>query len=257
MGDLEGATSTRQPEMAMATHLKAFCVGQAKSGTASVAGLLSNFRTAHEPERTELLAAILRRADGRMSRSEMREFLVARDQRLQLDCDIAWPNQFILEELVEVFPQAKFLVLIRDPHTWIKSMIGHLVHRDIPPEVRGFLDWWLRPEEFSFGAQEERLRDRGLYSLGSLLAAWTRHVDSCERFLPPQRRLVLRTHQLGDSHARMADFLGIPMASLAVYEGRRNVGAEFNLEEWVSSSTVEKAVQHHCGAGFQRYLGAT
>jgi hypothetical protein len=49
--------------------IKAFCVGQAKSGTASLAALLAaNHRAAHEPEREQMLemmsawVAVARRA---------------------------------------------------------------------------------------------------------------------------------------------------------------------------------------------------
>ena len=88
---------------------RAFCVGQAKAGTASLAGLLSaNYRAAHEPERAETL---------------------------DLDYDVAWANQFIVDHLLAVFPEAAFIVLIRDCHTWLQSIAGHLVGRDVPGDV--------------------------------------------------------------------------------------------------------------------------
>ena len=54
---------------------RAFCVGQAKAGTASLAGLLSaNYRAAHEPERAETLALILREARGQLSAPDVRTY---------------------------------------------------------------------------------------------------------------------------------------------------------------------------------------
>ncbi len=42
-----------------------FCVGQAKSGTASLCGLLAaNYRAAHEPEREQILEMILQESRG-------------------------------------------------------------------------------------------------------------------------------------------------------------------------------------------------
>ena len=37
-------------------------------------------------------------------------------------------------------------VLVRDPYTWLQSIIGHLSSREIPPDVRSFLNWWFKPE---------------------------------------------------------------------------------------------------------------
>ena len=65
---------------------RAFCVGQAKSGTASLAGLLStNYRAAHEPERAETLDLILREARGQLSAPDVRTYLRERDARLDLE----------------------------------------------------------------------------------------------------------------------------------------------------------------------------
>ena len=61
-------------------RIKAFCVGQAKSGTASLVGLLSaSYRAAHEPEREELLSMILRECRDELSADAFREFLLERD----------------------------------------------------------------------------------------------------------------------------------------------------------------------------------
>ena len=62
------------------TSVKAFCVGQAKSGTASLVGLLSaNYRAAHEPERAATLDLILRHAHGEFSDAAIRERLRERE----------------------------------------------------------------------------------------------------------------------------------------------------------------------------------
>lgn len=73
-----------------APHVRAFCVGQAKSGTASLAGLLSgSYRVAHEPERAQTLDLILREARGQLSPAAVRAYLRARDARLDLEYDVA------------------------------------------------------------------------------------------------------------------------------------------------------------------------
>ena len=166
--------------MSSAPVVKAFCVGQAKSGTASLAGLLSShYRAAHEPERAQTLAMILRESHGDIDVEAFRSYLRARARRLNLDYDIAWGNQFIIRHLTAAFPDATFVVLIRDPYTWLQSTIGHLAAREIPADVRAFLDWWFRPDLYPHTRHTRRLEERGLYSVEAFLRAWDWHVTAC------------------------------------------------------------------------------
>ena len=202
---------------------KAFCVGQAKSGTASVYGLLAaHHRAAHEPERAALLEMILRESRGELAENDFGAYLLERDQRLNLDYDIAWANQFIIDHLLVAFPDAKFIVLIRDPYTWLQSTVGHLISREIPPDVRAFMDWWFEPDRFPHTHHDAKLKERGAYSVGSFLNAWNQHVNVCSRVIPPEKRLILRTHELNLSHQQLADFLQISKDSLDAQHGHLN-----------------------------------
>ena len=91
----------------------AFCVGNAKSGTYSLTGVFeANFRSSHEPERSELLAFVLSEAAGSVTADRAVEFIRERDQRLCLEFDSSWVNFFIVGHLVGTFPDAKFVLLI-------------------------------------------------------------------------------------------------------------------------------------------------
>jgi hypothetical protein len=235
---------------------RAFCVGQAKSGTASLYGLLAaRYAAAHEPERAQLLSMILRESRGEVDRTGFASFLRSRQERLALDFDIAWANQFVIAHLLNVFPSARFVVLFRDPHSWLSSVIGHLLSRQIPPDVRAFLDWWFRPEEHPHSEEEASLRDRGIYSTGALLSAWRRHVQNCTERIPVERRLILRTHELGSSHEVLADFLRIPLGSLDAGRGH------LNRRTWTDSidSLLDRKYLHEqiiseCGKEIETYF---
>ena len=230
-------------------RVKAFCVGQAKSGTASIVGLLSaHYRVAHEPERAATLDLILRHANGELSDAAIREHLRERDARLNLDYDVAWANQFLVLHLLDVFPEAKFIVLIRDCYTWLQSIMGHLTVRDVPADVVAFLRWWFMPDRYPHGVEDRALADRGLYSVAAYLHAWNRHVDSCIGSIPAERRLVLRTNELGASHRRLAGFLGIPVTSLDVGHGHRNRGIPTEpLTSIAAPAYVDEMVRSICG----------
>ena len=139
-------------------RVKAFCVGQAKAGTASLVGLLAtNYRVAHEPEREEMLDMILRESRHDISARAFRSYLLERDARLDLEYDVAWANQFIIGHLQAVFPAAKYIILIRDSYTWLQSVTGHLISRDVPSDVLTFLRWWFKPEQYPYSRYERSL----------------------------------------------------------------------------------------------------
>lgn len=238
------------------SQVKAFCVGQAKSGTASLVGLLSaNYRVAHEAERAATLDFILRHARGEFSGAAIRGHLLARDSRLGLEYDIAWANQFLIRDLLPVFPAAKFIVLIRDCYTWLQSIAGHLAVRDVPGDVATFLKWWFKPDRYPHGDGDRTLADRGLFSVSAYLHAWNRHVNSCLRSIPAERRLVLRTHELDASHRLLADFLGIPVGSLDASRGHRNRGQPTEpLTSVVACGYIDEMVRSICGANMARHF---
>ena len=237
-------------------RIKAFCVGQAKSGTASLVGLLSaNYRAAHEPERAETLEVILREARGQLSTADIRSYLHDRAARLDLEFDVAWANQFIIGHLLSVFPAARFIVLIRDCYTWLRSIMGHLVGRDVPRDVVEFLRWWFKPELYPHNRHDQALADLGLFSIAAYLHAWNRHVDTCTGSIPVDRRLVLRTHELDSSHQRLAEFLRIPVGSLDSTSGHRNRGTwSERIESLVEPVFIDDMVHSLCGANMMLHF---
>jgi hypothetical protein len=239
-------------------HVKAFGIGQAKSGTASLVGLLGgNYRAAHEPERADLLDIILRESREEITSEALQDYLIRRDERLALEYDVAWANQFIIGSLMAAFPDAKVICLVRDPYGWIQSIVGHLMSRQIPDDVRAFLDWWFKPDQFPHTPADERLRALGLYSVGAFLSAWDRHVRLCDS-LPVDRTLILRTHELSRSHQRLADFLQIPVETLDTRAGRSNRGTwTGSLDTLVTREYLDEKIREICGLSMSRHFPET
>ena len=242
--------------IAESQRVKAFCVGQAKSGTASLVGLLSaKYRAAHEPEREELLGMILRESHADFSEYDFREYLVERDDRLDLEYDVAWANQFIVGHLLPVFPTAKFIVLIRDCYTWLQSVLGHLISRDVPSDVLAFLEWWFKPERYPYSHHDRPLEEYGLYSIASYLHAWNHHINVCTASIPPERRLLLRTHELALSHSKLAGFLEIPLESIDSDNGHLNRSTWVEtIESLVGRSYLDEMVHSICGDNMACYF---
>ena len=237
-------------------RVKAFCVGQAKAGTASLAGLLTaNYRVAHEPDRAATLDLILREARGQLSIPAVRAYLRERDARLDLEYDVAWANQFIIDHLLAVFPSAQFIVLIRDCYTWFQSIVGHLVGRDVPGDIVEFLRWWFRPDRYPHGPHDRALADLGVFSVAAYLHAWNRHVEICMGSIPAGRRLVLRTHELNVCHECLAEFLRVPVSSLDRARGHQNRGTwSSRIESLMDPAYIDEMIHSICGSNMERYF---
>ena len=157
--------------------------------------------------------------------------------------------------MAAIFPNAKFIVLIRDCYTWLESITGHLVSRDVPDDVAGFLRWWFKPERYPHGPYDRGLAARGLFWVAAHLHAWNRHVDSCIESIPADRRLILRTHELAASHRRLADFLEIPLSSLHLAGGHRNRGARNEpFTSFVAPEYIDERVRSIGGANMARHF---
>src|SRR4051794_31876170 len=82
----------------------AYCVGMAKSGTHSIAGLFAkNYRTAHEPEDGLLVDALLAASRKAVDAAGLARLLRARDRRLRLEMDSSALNYFFLDLLLDEF----------------------------------------------------------------------------------------------------------------------------------------------------------
>ena len=206
--------------------------------------LSANHRAAHEPGRVELLELILRESRHEMTPPHVRKLLLRRDARLNLEYDISWANQFVVGHLVDVFPAATFIVLIRDCRSWLESIVGHLLSRDVPPDVLRFLRWWFQPERYPHSRHDRVLEARGLFSIPAYLHAWNRHINLCTQAIPTDRRLVLRTHELAASRRRLAAFLQVPEDSIDIGKAHLNRATGSNLMGQLIDRTYRDEMIH-------------
>lgn len=226
-----------------------YSIGTGKTGTHSIAGIFAkNFRSAHEPECEQLISTILRLGARARSGSDVRHFLRARDERLQLDLESDGALYWFLDELLEEFPRSKFILTIRDCYSWLESVFNHnLAYR---PEGfwRDFDDFTFSSWKFQHVAQEKVLQDHGLRTLRHYLNHWTTHNRTVIDKTPRERLLVVRTDRIRESAEEIADFLGIPSTALDLTKSNlfRNP-RNFNLLASMEPSFVEDSVNECCG----------
>ena len=217
--------------------------------------LETNFRSAHEPERAELLYRVVSFDEQKIRRDELDDYLRERGKGLELDFDSSWANYFVMDRLVVLFPDTKFIQLVRDCFSWVESITNHLISRTIPRDVEDFMEWWFQPGKYRYTKEDRTLEQLGLYPLESYLTRWKRHAEGPARSVPGDRLLLVRTHEIPESLGRIARFLGVPPELVDAAKSHRNRGArEKPLFELIDKGYLEDTVARVCRGPMELYF---
>ena len=249
-------------------RFQAYTVGTAKSGTTSFArSFEENYRAAHEPAMDETLDQILDVYCGEAGEHELDDFVRAQDEQLWLEMNSSQLNYFLLPALLRVFPDAKFVLPIRNPYEWVDSFINHQLGRPVRDEfseetaVR-----WERYRDLRFKAgrreshppEEKVLEEHDLYTLDGYLQYWAEHNEQVISQVPSPQLLILRTSDIDQSMGRVSEFLGISPSSLSTSKSHANRARErFDLLDQIDSGYVERVVNRHCRPLMDRFFGKT
>ena len=237
---------SRQP----ARRVRLYGVGMGKSGTHSLAEMLSGkLKASHEPEPGELIEKILARQNDALSETDFHAWLRARDRRLALEVDSSNLNFWLVDFLVHEFPEARFVLTIRDCYSWLNSFMNHWLHR---PSVDAR---WACLHELRFGSKdavfapgEHRLKELGFYPLAAYLKYWAQHNEQVIAKVPPARLIVVRTDQLAQRAFEIADFTGLPRDAVNLNKTHQfSNPLKQDLLSQMDRSFLEHEVQLRCG----------
>jgi Sulfotransferase domain len=228
-------------------RVQLYCVGTAKSGTHSVASMFaSQLRSSHEAESDYFIDLIIAANDGKASRQRLASVLRARDRRLWLEVDSSQLNYFVVDLLVELFDHAKFILTIRDCYSWLDSLINHQLARRVSRS-------WQRMRDLRFQSrllhppEEASLQQRGLYTLDGYLSYWATHNRRVIEIVPPDRLLIVRTHEISKDAPRIANFARLPIETA---DGEKShtfpARARFNVLAEIDADHLERKVHEHC-----------
>ncbi len=229
-------------------------VGIAKSGTHSIAELFRPpLRSMHEPEAARTIGFILARASGQIGDEEAKHYVVARDRRLRLDVEASHFNVFLLRELVENFPAARFVLTLREPRSWLDSIINQqLAHYSEAHWVK-LRELRFQPQRYPHRGGEEALRQRGLYSLDGYLRYWTWHQQVVLDTVPPDRLLLVPTQEIGARAEAIAAFGAIPEHFLRANRAPSYTAMKkFGVLEELDPQRLQDAIETHCQAMVDR-----
>jgi len=224
-------------------------VGTGKSGTHSLAAIFSDhLRTAHEPERSKVIDVILAVSAGRINEEELRRYVLERDRRLWLEVDSSHLNFFLLDQLVELFSDAKFILTIRNPYAWLDSLINMQLGFGRFAKWIQLHNLRFRPDIHTHTQLEAPLKEKGLYTLDGYLAYWARHNRTVVDTVPKDRLLIIRTDKLGESMAEIAKFAGVSRSNLNEKKSHMfKAEKKFNVLRELDQKYLDDKMAQHCG----------
>ena len=134
------------------------------------------------------------------------------------DSTVDWPGGYFYRELIDVYPDAKVLLSVREPQAWERSMretVWAVRHGEslvrllssaqahVNPQWRGFLEMidrlvWEGAGTFASGHAEPQ----------QLIDTMIRHNREVEEVVPSERLLVW---DVKEGWERLCEFLGVPV----------------------------------------------
>lgn len=107
--------------------------------------------------------------------------------------------------LKKAFPQARFILTVREPGAWVNSQINDEAAYQNEPYVEA---WDALFGGFSFPPEEIPLARMGHYTLQGYLSFYSNYYQDAIDTLPPDRTLVVRTSRITQCADSIADFTG-------------------------------------------------
>jgi hypothetical protein len=189
------------------------CAGLPRSGTTSLFTLFAGQRAGNEYAEAETITKLVAAHEGRLSDPALDRYLLRRDTESTLAMDATSFLHLRLDRIVPLFPEARFVLPIRDPAHWFESYLKMLLRwhdsfsrrGSAPPRwmdayggmLFGHFDW----DEIA--APEACARNLSEVA-GRFLSHWRDATAAALDRLPEDRRLILRTEALSDPAARGA-----------------------------------------------------
>lgn len=222
-----------------------FCVDDEKTGTHSVAGLFSAYRAEHEPEAHDLRPLVEARLRGDLPEGALDRYLDGKDERLPLDVDSSFLNGEIIDVLVPRYPDARYVLTLREPRSWLDSKINQMVTYRSPR--------WLELRALRHGPpeghppEEAALAERGLPTLDGFFSEYARFNTRVVAHVTPERLLVLRTPDIRAHADRLAAFAGVPLDALALERSHEFQGpVKHHVLDEIDPAHLDAKLHQHC-----------
>ncbi|MCV3273783.1 sulfotransferase [Roseobacter sinensis] len=188
--------------------VRIFGLGASKTGTHTLSDMFeAHVRCGHEADANRLIGHILHKAETQDA-GPLHRCLQWRDRIRNLKIDSSSVNAYLIDDLLTLFPDSRFILTVRSPGVWLRSMLDHSALRDPT-------DAWKRFRAYRFGPrsghppQEAHLNEAGFYPIAAYLGYWHQSVSAALDRVSDGQLLVLRTEEIGPRAQEIAEFCGL------------------------------------------------
>jgi hypothetical protein len=246
-------------------RFRAFGVGPGKTGTHSLAAIFDDcYRSVHEPDVAGLIPLVLRYGrGGEAAERDLAAYLRDFDRTRRLEMNSSLLNTQCAGLLARAFPDARFILLVRDCFTWANSAINQNEddwgRRDAglwPPHWRDWHAWEFGdPKTHAYAPEEAGLRERGHAPVRAFFALWARYYRTVLANVPAERLLVIRTVELGQRLGEIAAFVGLHRSTLDATDAFTfRTRKDHALLTTIPAAFVNRAAEEHCGDLMARFF---
>jgi hypothetical protein len=238
----------RLPAHPRRRRLHVYGVGTGKSGTTTLARMFGEYRAAHEvdPARMVPISTAVIDGDLALDSRRVRFELRRRRARFHLEVDSAPFLNPLTESLAALFPDARFVLTLRDCFSWLDSTVEweRLIPTQDVPLFAPMRTALYRQYPNDFALEEAPLRDAGLRPVANYLRVWAKRNTAVLRGVPAARLLVVRTEDLSGSAESLARFAGVPVRTVHAAHANANSVRSRVLADVPREFIVERAREH-------------
>lgn len=198
------------------SDLKFYTVGIAKTGTSSIAGIFSKYKTQHEYCFPTFSKLIIDYQTDKISKDSFTNKILMNISKDDLDFNASSFNHFFLDILADNFPNAQFIFTIRDCYSWFESLLNMIASNYTFCE-----EWAYKWTDFLFGLDRSYYKNVNLLQCGlenyidKSLSYWTKSNKSIIQNLPKERSLTIKTDNISKDIYKLIDFTKIPVEKIS------------------------------------------
>jgi hypothetical protein len=222
-----------------------YCIGAAKTATTSISSMFEhNFDSRHEANIQATNHNIIDYLENKITQEQMLDHLKERDQQLQLELESTHSLIYVANELSSLFPDAKFIVTVREPMDWIRSRINFHFKKH-PPEWEEYRQYFWMDKTEGYADEEALLKENDLASLDAYLSQYAQHYSLVAKNIPQDRRLIIRMGDISHKNAEIAEFLGIKASKIVPEHSNSQPNIAAFIDPLDQQFVIQK-IWHHC-----------
>lgn len=235
-------------------EFKAYCVGLAKTGTTSIAGIFNSYPSQHEYLNGKTGRMFRKYKKGKITKEKFREFVIWRDANAYCAMDSSSLNHLYVDVLAEEFPSAKFIFTIRDCYSWLDSLTNYLLSSTGAFWYNSLKMKGLNSVQMSLVNKNEL--GSGIYDfIEDAIVCWESVNKRTLKQLHPGRSLIIKTNEISERLKDMSDFIGVPLKTLNRKEAHSGKARnQFNILKKVDEDFLTTMFNKYCSALMEEFF---